>query len=229
LTFGVSGKLYRNVLVMYDRETESLWSHLLGSAFSGPLKGSRLTTVPSVHADWQTWLKAYPTTLVLSKAKSPYGRYVEDPYTGYYVSPQTGLIPPVERDARVFPKEFVLGVASSGGAKAYPFSQLGKRPVVNDEVGGQPLLVAFDSRALTGVVFDRRVRGRILTFEPAPGEAPLSLRDRETQSRWAGLKGEAVDGPLRGARLLPVPFTTAFWFGWRDYYPKTEVFLGEGR
>ena len=128
LTFGVSGKLYRNVLVMYDRQTGSLWSHLLGSAFAGPLKGSRLRTVPAVHAEWEQWLRAYPGTVVLSKDRSPYGRYREDPYAGYYYSPQTGLIPPVERDTRVFPKEFVLGVALPGGAKAYPYSRLGGRP-----------------------------------------------------------------------------------------------------
>ena len=42
LTFGVSGKLFKNALVMYDRETRSLWSHFSGEALSGPMKGRRL-------------------------------------------------------------------------------------------------------------------------------------------------------------------------------------------
>jgi hypothetical protein len=48
LTFGVSGKLIRNSLVMYDRETHSLWTHLTGGAIDGPLRlGLWTITFPS--------------------------------------------------------------------------------------------------------------------------------------------------------------------------------------
>jgi hypothetical protein len=42
LSFGVSGLLYNSDVLLYDRQTNSLWSQLLAQAISGPLKGSRL-------------------------------------------------------------------------------------------------------------------------------------------------------------------------------------------
>ena len=35
LTFGVSGMLWNRSLVMYDKETGTLWSHILGEAMQG--------------------------------------------------------------------------------------------------------------------------------------------------------------------------------------------------
>lgn len=52
LTFGVSGKLILNALVMYDRQTDSLWSQFLGVAVQGPLAGTKLEVLPSVLTDW---------------------------------------------------------------------------------------------------------------------------------------------------------------------------------
>ena len=40
IEFGVSGKLRMNVLVMYDRATDSLWSQILREAITGPHKGT---------------------------------------------------------------------------------------------------------------------------------------------------------------------------------------------
>ena len=50
--FGVSGKLFRNVLIMYDRQTKSLWSQLLGAAVDGPLKGTRLEMLAASFTTW---------------------------------------------------------------------------------------------------------------------------------------------------------------------------------
>ena len=85
LTFGVSGKLYRNSLIMYDRETGSLWSHFLGAAVVGPLRGTRLTFIPAAFTDWGAWRRAHPSTLVLDG-----GQGGADSYGGYYVGDQTG-------------------------------------------------------------------------------------------------------------------------------------------
>ena len=67
LDFGVSGKLYRNVLVMYDRQTESLWSQLLGKAIIGPMKGTPLTMLPATVMTWGVWRQEHPDGLLLKK------------------------------------------------------------------------------------------------------------------------------------------------------------------
>ena len=78
LDFGVSGKLYRNVLVMFDRQTDSLWSQLLGQAIVGPLKGTRLTMLPATVMTWGAWRNEHPDGLLLRKeapSKATYASY----------------------------------------------------------------------------------------------------------------------------------------------------------
>ncbi len=217
-TFGVSGKLIMNALVMYDRQTESLWSQILGEAIAGPLQGARLEFVSAQHTTWADWKAQHPDTLALVKGYA--GNF--DSYAGYYLSPEAGVLGETRRDDRLYVKEFVIGVERNGEAVAYPFGALNKQPVVNDAIGGDPVLVVFNANTGAGVVFRRiTTAGRTLTFSI---KEDLTLVDAQTGSTWAGLTGTAVDGPLAGARLTPVKSTAAFWFGWKDWYPDTRVF-----
>lgn len=215
-TFGVSGKLIMNVLVMYDRQTESLWSQLLGEAVEGPLKGTQLEYVPAIHTTWADWKKGHPDTLAL--VKGYYGGLT--PYRDYYDSVEAGVIGETFTDNRLYVKEFVVGVEHNGEAVAYPFSTLNETPVVNDEIGGDPVLVVFDKDTAASAVFSRILDGQTLTFSQTDD---LTLTDSETGSTWAGLTGLATDGPLQGKRLTQLKSTSSFWFGWKDFYPGTRV------
>lgn len=64
LTLGVSGLLFNSDVLLYDRQTESLWSHMLSQAVSGPMKGERLQMLPLVHTSWSAWLAEHPGTLI---------------------------------------------------------------------------------------------------------------------------------------------------------------------
>ncbi len=216
--------LYRNGLVMYDHQTESLWSHILGQAIAGELRGIQLTFLPSLHTDWQTWQDLHPDTLVISP-----GLYGRDPYASYYVSGQEGVVGRgpfgggPSRDDDIHPKAYVIGVRLGGEARAYPFSILVKEPVINDAVGGVPVALFFDTQTLTGAVFDRRLGdGTTLTFEPSI--ANRRVKDTTTGSRWDIFTGTALDGPLAGTQLAQVPTTYAFWFGWIDYHTNSTVY-----
>ncbi len=77
-SFIVSGKLRRNSLIMQDRETGTLWSHVTGRALSGKLAGRELDTVPSVQTTWKKWAKAHPKTLVLKKAEKVSASHYQD-------------------------------------------------------------------------------------------------------------------------------------------------------
>ena len=216
-TFGVSGKLIMNVLVMYDRQTGSLWSQLLGEAVEGPLLGTKLDFVPSWQTTWSDWKEQHPDTIALDKGYAG----SRDPYTGYYNSSSSGVIGQSTVDDRLYVKEFVIGVEQDGQAVAYPFSFLNDTPVLNDTVGSQSLLVVFDAETGNGVVFDRQVADHILTFSITDG---LRITDAETGTIWNGLTGQAIEGPLAGESLNRIKSTASFWFGWKDWYPDTRIY-----
>lgn len=218
LTFGVSGKLIRNALVMYDRQTGSLWAQILGQAIQGPLKGAHLEYVPSIHTTWLDWKTRYPETLALKKG---YQGNIS-PYMEYFQSDRSGVLGETFEDSRLGTKQFVIGIEHQREAVAYPFSRLNEQPVVNDQIKGMNVLVVFDAQNAAGVVFERKgPSGETLNFAL---DHNMILTDRQTGSLWDGLRGEAISGPLQGFELRQVKSTAAFWFGWKDWYPQTRVF-----
>ena len=218
LTFGVSGSPIMNALVMYDRETDSLWSQFLGVGVRGPHAGVKLDLLGSTLTTWQAWRDAHPDTVVLDQ-----GRRRVDSYNGYYASGSAGVRGETNVDDRLGTKEFVLGLQLDGAQKAYPFRYLSETPVVNDSVGGLSIVVAFDATIATGKIYERTVDGRTLTFDTAPatGGDAAAIVDRETGTRWSRLTGEALGGPLAGTRLVEVPALPAFWFAWSDFHPQS--------
>lgn len=206
-----------NVLVMYDRQTDSLWSQLLGEAVEGELKGQELEYLPSWQTTWADWKTRYPNTVALIKGF----KSTRDPYDGYYNSNQAGVVGESFQDSRLEIKEFVIGVSLGDDAVAYPFRSLNDEPVVNEIVDGVPILVIFDAENATGVVFERVIESRTLTFQTSDG---LTITDVETSTTWDGLTGVALSGELEGMRLKRVKSTQSFWFGWKDFYPETRVY-----
>lgn len=217
LDFGVSGKLIMNVLVMYDRQTNSLWSQILGKAIRGPFEGTELEYLPAWQTTWSDWKSSHPNTRALVKGYS--GDY--DPYTSYYFSGSAGVIGETRNDDRLQTKQFVIGVDTGQGTMAFPFSALSLQPVVNAQVGEFPVLVLFDADNASGIAFSRQAADRVLTFESS---GTGLLRDLETGSVWDSSAGEAIEGPLAGEMLTRVKSSTSFWFGWKDFHPDTLVF-----
>jgi len=219
LTFGVSGKLIRNSLVMFDRETGTLWSHLTGEALDGPLIGNHLKQVLSEQTTWGRWRAEHRQTLMLDVDPADV-RF--DPYQTYYGAPDPGIVGRKRADDRLPVKEKVIGVRLNGEVKAYSFTALARDRVVNDTVGGVPLVVVFDGLTFSGAAYRSDPGGSLLTFVPGP--TSLSMRDKETGSTWDGLSGKATAGTDAGMELEQVPITYSFWFGWVDFYPNTGVY-----
>jgi len=218
-SFGVSGKLIRNVLVMYDRQTESLWSQLLGEAVEGPLIGTKLEFVPSWMMTWEQWKEQHPDTLALNKNGRRGGR---DSYASYYASGSAGVIGETIQDDRLFTKEFVAGVELNDTVIAYPYSALNENPYLNHSVAGEDVLVVFDPDSAVSIVFDRNLKGQTLTFSPT-GE-PFRMKDAETGTLWDAFSGEALAGELAGQQLERIKSTSSFWFGWKDIHPDTLLY-----
>ena len=220
-TFGVSGKLIMNALVMYDHQSNTLWSQFLSQGVQGPLVNQALEIVPAVQTTWQQWLNLHPDTLVLDKR----GSYQADTYEGYYRGGSAGILGESNRDQRLPKKELVMGMTLFGLAKAYPFSAISDQIVINDHFAGEEVVVTFEPLSESGAAFKRRLDSRTLTFEPAVSRAGVALmRDLETSSLWRVLTGQAIDGPLFGERLERLPSHYSFWFAWSDFHPRTELY-----
>ena len=217
LTFGVSGKLVRNSLVMFDRQTGSLWSHLTGESISGPLHGKRLQQLSSAQTTWGLWLKEHPKTVLLQADRSD----VQDPYQAYYSGTDTGIVSLRRSDSRLPAKDRILGIRLVGEVKAYDFKALARDKVVNDQVGSTPLVIVFDGGSESGAVYRSDPGGTVLWFSPDTGV--LRMTDAGG-SVWDGLTGAALSGPLAGQVLEQIPITYSFWFGWADFYPNTGVY-----
>ncbi len=217
--FGVSGKLIMNVLVMYDRQTESYWSQLLGEAVEGELQGTRLEFVQSWFTTWAEWRERYPDTVALDKG----GRY-GDTYSGYYAGDDAGIIDESVEDDRLPVKSFVIGLAGEQGvAVAYPFRMLFNEPLINDFLDNVPTLVIFFSDSQTGLTYERRIGERILTFTQFDATTGQMI-DVETGTVWDAWQGVALDGELAGEVLRRLHSTRSFWFGWKDWYPDTQIY-----
>ena len=220
LEFGVSGKLIMNDLVMFDRQSDSLWQQILGEGITGRYKGTRLTPLAATQTTWAQWRDSHPETLVLDKN----GGYGSDSYASYYAGGDKGVLGSFGSDDRLPAKAFVLGLVLGDEPKAYPFQELERSPVLHDSLAGRDLVIVYDGRSGTAVAFDRRVDGRLLTFELVSPVDGLQLRDQETGSIWAGLSGTAEDGPLAGTALRQVPSFYSFWFAWSDFYVNTDLY-----
>jgi hypothetical protein len=229
LEFGVSGKLYRSALVMYDRQTDSLWTHFDGLAVQGPLTGSRLEALPSQILSFGEWREANPGGEVLSRrtghpvtyGSNPYESYdsQDGPYAQFFPQAVNYRLPAMAR---------VVGISGRGSPVAYPYRALarGRAGVLHH----RGLVVFWRAGTASALDTETIARGRDVgatgVFE-ARGRRFVArdglLLDRNTGSRWS-LTGRAVSGPLAGVRLRPVPHLDAFWFAWQGYYPETLVY-----
>ena len=231
VTFGTSGLLYLSNKLMYDRKTNTLWRQFTGEPVVGPLAGSgiRLSIFPVVVTHWHEWVTAHPDTTVLdietgiypSSDYSPEG----DPgsfYYDYFNSPDT-MFPVWRRSSLLDTKTVVLGLRVEGQAKAYPLDKLAESVVVNDELGGEALVIVTDPEAGAARAYHRGD----FNFEAHPAEAgdqgTLFLLD-QGNNRWQVTEEALLNVENPSLRLERLPGHMAFWFGWYASFPLTRVY-----
>lgn len=233
LEFGTSGMLYRSALVMYDRQTGTLWTHFAGLAVNGPLTGSRLAILPTQLLSFDRWRRDYPDGRVLSPETGHPVDYGTNPYEGYdsQAGPYSQFFPQAV-NYRLPPMARVVGVSAGGEDVAYPYRDLSPPDAGAGllEDRGRGVVVFWmegTASALdTPVIAEGRDVGATGAFDPDGRTFAIRdnrIVDRETGSTWS-ITGRAVEGPERGARLEPVVHLDAFWFAWQAYRPDTLVY-----
>ena len=142
-TFGVSGLLYRSDVLMYDRQTESLWSQLAMKAVSGPSVGKALPWLPIEHMTFKAWREKYPEGQVLSTDTGAQRNYQANAYAAYFASDKT-MFPVPHTRSELSIKTPVLGVVIDGKAKAYALSDLSTVKTIKDTVADKPITIHYD-------------------------------------------------------------------------------------
>lgn len=238
-TFGTSGLLFNSALVMYDRLTESLWTHYNGEAIAGVATGERLSPISSPLLGWGEFTEAFPDGQVLDRDNTGYARsYGANPYTNYDDPTGFPFLFRGATDDRIGAQRRVAGVSLDGTAKAWTLEAVSGGPAraTHDSVGEQPVVVFWKSGQATalesGEISGGRDVGSVGVFIPEAGGGALTFvaegglfRDEQTGSTW-NVFGEAIDGSLAGTELIQIPHLDTFWFAWFSYNPGTVLIEG---
>jgi len=134
--------LYKANVLMYDRQTESLWSQVLREAVTGPLTGEELEVLPSTLTTWDKWRKKYGKTEVLSLDTGYTRDYSQDPYEDYYAS-RKGFLSFFKPGPGEEEKALIAGVEVDGVAKAYPLDLLRQKQQVSDMISGKTITLTY--------------------------------------------------------------------------------------
>jgi len=151
LDFEVSGLLYQSDVLMFDQQTESLWSQVAMQAVSGSLMNTALEWLPSEQMTWAAWRAKYPQGEVLSTQTGFRRDYSDEAYARYKQSPNT-MFPVPSHRTELPEKEWVIGVLVDGEAKAYPLKALSRNPIVQDTVNNVSLEIIYDPFTRLAVV-----------------------------------------------------------------------------
>ena len=134
-----------------------------------------------------------------------------------------------QADAWLEAKEPVISFELNGEAKAYPLQILTWHEIVNDTVGGVPVVATFCPLCNSAIVFDRRLGDVVYDFGVSGNlrNSDLIMWDRQTESWWQQLTGDAIVGELTGENLNLLPATIISWEDFRDSHPDALVLSRE--
>ena len=135
------------------------------------------------------------------------------------------FVAPDEADAWLQDREPVIAVHRGQAAKAYPLQILIWHEIVNDTVGAEPLAITFCPLCNSAVAFKRRLGTQVLDFGTTGRlrHSDLIMWDRQTESWWQQLTGEAIIGALAGERLEAVPASIVSYATFKETYPQGLV------
>lgn len=123
----------------------------------------------------------------------------------------------------------VMGISLSGTHKAYPLRILNWHEIVNDRIGGRPVVVSYCPLCGSGLVMSARADGLDLKFGVSGllYKSDMLLYDRKTESLWSQMMKQAISGDLQGTKLLLLTSQNTTWKDWRTAHPDTVVLSRE--
>ncbi len=237
--FGTSGRLYNSSLVMYDRQTESLWTHFDGRAVVGALTGTTLEGVSVQMASWATFRDAHPTALVLNRNTGFVRDYGRNPYPGYDDVNVAPFLFDGDLDGRLAAQTRVVSIRGESESIAISLDELAAIGSISTTIDNQPIMVlhlsgtssALDASTIadgrdvgTTGVFEARWQGQLVDLTPTGNG---TFVDEATNQAFDILGRNLTDPDAAG--LVPVEHLDTFWFAIAAFEPDTRIVDLENR
>ena len=219
-TFGVSGFLYNNNLIPYDRLTDSNWSQIGLQCVNGELAGDKPEIISLIETTWGVWKSMYSRSSILNTntgTNRPYDNY---PYGDYKTNNGFLLFPLNPSDERLPNKERVHAIIDNNGSKVYRFNSFVGGGVIIDTFKGKEILVVGDQSTI--VSFELNAINSTLNFEYAYNGSETFFKDNQG-TEW-NIFGEAISGPGIGNKLNPKTSFMAYWFSIGAFYPNAVIY-----
>jgi len=222
-TFGVSGLLYNNNLIPYDRATDSNWLQMTNNCVNGELQGEKAVTFQVVETSWGTWKTMFPDSKIVSLSTGFSRQYDRYPYGDYKTNNDFLLFPLSPDDNRLPRKERVHGVIINEEAKVYKFSAFDTtNKIIIDTFQGSDIIVVGNVANNLIVSFHAQLEDGSTPEFIAINEGRAILTDSEG-NKW-DVFGYAIEGPRTGERLIPTKSYMGYWFAWGTFYPSTDIY-----
>jgi hypothetical protein len=219
LYFHLAGINNGNALLR-DEETSSIWQQSTGEAIFGPLKGQQLSLVRSNELSFALWRSEQPQGQVLKPDPSYVAEYDPKDWEGHVERTRTVVD---TSKSGIGPHQLMLGVTVAGQNKAYPIDAILAARVIQDQLGGVPVLIVVGPDGASIRVFEGKVEGDATELTFIRGSSERLMSDAETGSTW-NFQGCAVDGKLAGRCLKEIDAHKDYWFDWMNHHPGSTVF-----
>lgn len=229
--FGTSGRIFRNNLVAYDRNTQSLWSQMRLLSINGPRMGENIDPIKTIETTWGTWKKLYPNSKVLT-TKTGFNRDYQSYAYGEDYAENHGIIlfPTINNsDTRLEAKTRVYGVIADDSleenstVRVYEIEKFNDEvEVFHDKIEGEEYVTVGNASFDFAAAYKSTMRdGTQLSFESVQNNLPIIMEDQEG-NKW-DIFGEAIEGPRKGQRLISAKSYSGYWFAFRDMFRLPEI------
>ena len=222
-TFGVSGLLFNNNLILYDRLTDSYWSQMRMQCVGGVLKGDYPKFVHLIETTLGTLQELYPDAIVLSNITNVYRpiQYERYPYGDYRTNHNNIIFALNPDDRRLNRKERVLGVLEYDTKRVYQFKHFTSGiQVINDQIEGNPVVIAGSEDDDFITAFQRPDSS--VAMQKATEGLPAVMQD--SNGNVYNVFGEVIKGPQKGTKLEALKSYIAYWFSFGAIHPGIEIF-----
>ena len=167
----------------------------------------------------------FPKTDVTKRAVPLREIIVAVPRDGIAAITQPTFVSAVDASAWVADEEPVIAFEHNGEVRAYPLQVLIWHEVVNDIVGGEPILVTYCPLCNSAIAFDRRIEGETREFRVSGmlRNNDLVMYDVKTETLWQQITGEGLVGTHAGERLQLLPSQIVSFGDFRQRFPDAVV------
>lgn len=219
-SFGISGLVYKNNQILFDRLTQSYWSQMLRKCVYGDLQGRDAKTITLFETTWKTAKMLSPNALVLSDQTGFNRIYDQYPYLDYKTNHEFIIFPLEVKDERLNQKERVFGIIKNENNRIYQFDLFDEDiSVINDFFEGQSILLVGSRNHQFITAF---LKEKNKTYKAIPNEFPVVFSD-ENGNKY-DIFGKVIEGHDIGKRLSQPEAMMGYWFAFVDFFGRPQIY-----